>query len=92
MAQERPYQLRYSMEALKALKKMPRHEANRTRTAVERLRENPHRMDMDVRPLRGRAELRLRVGNRRVLLMRDDPARVIDVVAIGSRGDVYKRK
>ena len=49
-------------------------------------------MDMDVRPLRGRAELRLRVGNRRVLLMRDDPARVIDVVAIGSRGDVYKRK
>lgn len=84
--------MRYSLEALKTLKKMPPHEANRTRTAVERLRENPHRTDMNVRPLRGRAELRLRVDNRRVLLIRDDPARLIDVLAIGSRGDVYKRK
>ncbi len=52
--------------------------------------EDPDRRDVDVNPLRGRPGFRLRVGSHRVIFERDDDARVIEVLHIGPRGDVYK--
>jgi mRNA interferase RelE/StbE len=42
------------------------------------------------KPLRGRAEWSLRVGEYRVLFQVDEARHVIVVVRIGARGDVYK--
>ena len=91
MSQEQPYQIMFRREAAKALRTMPRAGASRVRAALQRLSENPLRNDLDLRPLGGRAECRLRVGKVRVLFDRNDTTRVIDVLSIGSRGDIYKR-
>lgn len=74
--------------AEKALKRLPAHEQARFRDAIDRLSAGPHQTP--VKPLRGRPEWRLRVGGWRALLRVDHEKRVIVVVAIGPRGDVYK--
>ena len=45
---------------------------------------------LDIKPLKGRPELRLRVGKYRVLFTEDRENQLYIVTAIGSRGDVYK--
>lgn len=45
---------------------------------------------LDIKPLKGRPERRLRVGKYRVLFVEDSEARVYVVTTIGSRGDIYK--
>ena len=64
------------------MRKLPRKVAARIRAALERLREDPFRTDLGVKPLRGRSEHRLRVGTVRVLYERDDTIRVIAVLHI----------
>ena len=56
--------------------------------AFDRLAADPY--SAPVKPLRGRPEWRLRVGDWRALLRVDHEARTIVVVAIGPRGDIYK--
>ena len=90
VTQRRPYELTIRREVAKAMRKLPREVASRVRAALERLRQDPFRRDLDVKPLRGRSEYRLRVGAVRVLYERDDTIRVIAVLHIGSRGDIYK--
>ena len=44
---------------------------------------------LDIKSLKGRSELRLRVGKYRVLLIEDRDVQTYVITAIGSRGDVY---
>lgn len=45
---------------------------------------------LDIKLLKGRPELRLRVGKYRVLFIEDKLNQTYVVTTIGSRGDVYK--
>jgi mRNA interferase RelE/StbE len=45
---------------------------------------------LDIKQLRGRPELRLRVGNYRVLFVEDKVSKTYIVTTIGPRGDIYK--
>jgi mRNA interferase RelE/StbE len=45
---------------------------------------------LDIKPLKGRPELRLRVGKYRVLFIEDRDTQTYVITIIGSRGDVYK--
>lgn len=45
---------------------------------------------LDIKPLKGRPELRLQVGNYRVLFRVDRDNQLYIVTRIGPRGDVYK--
>jgi len=45
---------------------------------------------LDVKPLKGRSEMRLRVGKYRILFVEDAENKAYIVTTIGSRGDVYK--
>jgi mRNA interferase RelE/StbE len=45
---------------------------------------------LDVKPLKGRPELRLRIGKYRVLFIEDRNKQVYVVTTIAPRGDVYK--
>jgi len=45
---------------------------------------------LDIKPLKGRLEFRLRVGKYRILFVEDTDNEVYVVTQIGSRGDVYK--
>ena len=82
------FQVTYSVQARKALRKMQFKMARRILHAMTRLAENPDRQDMDVKKLAGREGFRLRIGDWRVIYTRDGT--VLAVERIGPRGDVYK--
>jgi mRNA interferase RelE/StbE len=45
----------------------------------------------DIKPLKGRSDWRLRVGDYRVLFLMDNENKVFIVTRIGSRGNIYKK-
>lgn len=60
----------------------------RVKNAIEALRENPR--PPGCRSLTGRQGWRIRIGNYRVIYEIDDEQRVVIVLHIGHRKDVYR--
>ncbi len=85
------YQLTFKRQAAKALVKLPIRESGRIREQLDKLAQDPNRPDIDVRALTGRDGYRLRVGEVRAILERDDKQRLITVLRIAPRGRVYKK-
>ena len=85
------YTLTIKRHAIKVLQKMPRQYAHRIRRELDKVAEDPDRRDVDIDPLKGRPGFRLRVGDTRIIFERNDETRVIDVLRIAPRGQVYKR-
>lgn len=85
------YQLTFSDTALKSLKRIPKSDVERIITAIEELAKDPDNKT-NVKRLTNHSEAiyRLRVGNYRVLYDRHDPIRIIAVIAIGHRKDIYE--
>jgi len=75
--------------ARKALIKLPRDEQQRIIAKLETLAENPRHDELDVKPMRGKRSWRLRVGQWRVIYDIHDDRRMVQVIRIGSRGEVY---
>jgi mRNA interferase RelE/StbE len=73
----------------KRLAKLERPERERIIQALIDLGQDP--FGLDVKPLRGRPEWRLRVGPWRILLRVDKANLAIVALTLGSRGDVYKK-
>lgn len=67
---------------------MPRNEAERIRSKVRQYADDPASQANNVKALKGREGIRLRVGDWRVIM--DDRGGVLDVLGIGSRGGVYE--
>lgn len=82
------WQLYIAKRAEKYLKNLPDKERILLIKAIDLLANNPYKND--VKKLKGRPEWSLRVGNKRILLRVDAKVRAIIIVAIGSRGDIYK--
>jgi len=78
----------YSKQAAKALRAMQPRQAKAILSGIEKLAENPARLDLDIKKLLGRDGYRLRVGQWRVIYSEDGV--ILDIVRIGPRGDVYK--
>lgn len=74
--------------AQKYLERMSTHDQRRIVEALDTLLAQPELLD--IKPLKGRPEQRLRVGKYRVLFVENSEARVYVITTIGSRGDVYK--
>ena len=85
------YELKIQRKAIKALAKIPREDAERILTDLDKLAENPDRRDVDVISLTDRPGYRLKVGNYRAIYERDDGIRLIAVFKIGHRKDIYDR-
>ena len=85
------HHLRFSKRAAKALLEMPRLNAERIRRQLKLLVDDPGRRNMDIVALQGRDGFRLRVGDMRIIFERNDRARVIDVLRIAPRGQVYRQ-
>ena len=71
------------------LERLPKDEQERILQALEALQADPERTP--VKPLVGRPEGSLRVGDRRILLRMEKERGRIVITRIGSRGDVYKQ-
>lgn len=76
-------------DARRYLDKLPPREQDRMLDALARLERDP--FATEVKPLQGRAEWSLRVGEYRVLLRVEREERRLIVTRIGPKGDVYKR-
>lgn len=84
------FEIAYSKDAVKALRRMPTNTAANIRARIIELAADPDAANNNVAKLKGRAEMRLRVGDWRVLFAVDRKARMIDVKLIGPRGSVYE--
>lgn len=74
--------------AQKYLERMQLADQLRVIEALDALLTQPE--TLDIRPLKGRSEQRLRVGKYRILFIEDQEAQTYVITVIGSRGDIYK--
>lgn len=78
----------YSKDALRTLARIPANTAMQIRRKIESYAADPASQANNVRALTGRPGfLRLRVGDWRVIF--SDDGRVVAVIKVGPRGDVY---
>jgi len=86
-----PYQLSFSDKALKSLKKIPKSDNERIISALEELAIDPA-AKVNVKRLNNHPDaiFRLRVDNYRVLYDRHDAVRIIAVIDVGHRKDIYE--
>jgi len=77
----------YTRAALKVLRKMPANTAQRIVAKVEEYAADPASQANNVKALKGRDGIRLRVGDWRVIM---DDGVVLAVLEIGPRGSVYE--
>ena len=76
----------YRPAAVKALRRMPAKTAKRIVGKIQAYAENPLSQANNVKALKGREGIRLRVGDWRVIM---DEGDVLDILEIGPRGRVY---
>lgn len=81
-------EIRYTRQALKTLRRMPTDTAQRIIAKIEQYAENPDSLANNVRALKGREGIRLRVGDWRVIM--NEKGVVLAVLEIGPRGSVYE--
>ncbi|PEQ10596.1 hypothetical protein B2G71_21710 [Novosphingobium sp. PC22D] len=77
----------YTRAALKALRKMHVDVAERIIGKIEQYAADPASQANNVRALKGREGIRLRVGDWRVIM--NDDGVVLAVLDIGPRGSIY---
>ncbi|MFC3628223.1 type II toxin-antitoxin system RelE/ParE family toxin [Paracoccus angustae] len=77
----------YTKAAQRALARMPRNTAALIRSKIEAYAADPASQANNVKALKGREGIRLRVGDWRVIM--DDQGNVLAVLEIGPRGGIY---
>lgn len=83
-------QISYTKAAIRALRRMPANTATLIRTKIEAYATDPASQANNVKSLKGREGIRLRVGAWRVIM--DDKGNVLAVLAvldIGPRDGIY---
>ena len=84
------YEIVFSRQALKELRKLPRDLIQRIREKLEQIARDPHGQHNNVTKLTNRPGYRLRVGDWRVIYELQDDQLVILVLRIAPRGEVYR--
>jgi mRNA interferase RelE/StbE len=83
-------QISYTKAAIRVLRRMLANTAKLIRTKIEAYATDPASQANNVKSLKGREGIRLRVGDWRVIM--DDQGNVLAVLDIGLRGGIYDRK
>jgi len=83
------YQIEYSKQSIRALRRMPTHIAILIRGKIGSLAEDPFGAP-GVKKLAGRDGYRLRVGDWRVLYLLDGQRPRVLITEIGPRGGIYQ--
>ena len=84
------YQVEFSRDAFKSLRRMPRNTAQLIRAKIDGLARDPRAPNNNVKKLTARPGYRLRVGDWRVIYDLHDVLRVLAVERIAPRGGVYE--
>lgn len=83
------YQVIYRKTATKALLKLPLRVAEQFKEAFEQMAINDED-GLDIKKLEGREGFRLRIGGYRAIYRKLNDVLMIEVLKVGSWGDVYK--
>lgn len=86
------YKIKFTKEALKVLRKLPKKRQIQISDLVNLLSQNPFVVP-NVKPLSGAShdDYRIRIGTLRLIYRIDNDQLIITVLHLGSRGDVYKK-
>jgi len=84
------YSLVIEKAADKYLRKLSLTERSRLVKSIMQLSENPDMPSLHIRKLKQSPYWRLRVGGFRIIFDRQDEVRIIRILKVGPRGDVYK--
>lgn len=84
------YQILFTTQADRALRKMSRTTARLIREKLDQLAADPYARNPNVTKLQGRPGYRLRVGDWRVIYEVEDDRLIIMVMKIASRGSIYR--
>lgn len=86
------YQINITKRAQKQLFKLSVAIRERIAEQIFTLGNNPDNPSLDIKSLTNdlEAKLRLRVGNYRVKFNRDDGIRIVEIVRVGHRKEIYK--
>jgi mRNA interferase RelE/StbE len=80
-------QISYTKAAIRALRRMPTNTATLIRSKIEAYARDPASQANNVKALKGREGIRLRVGDWRVIM--DDQGNVLAILDIGPRAGIY---
>jgi mRNA interferase RelE/StbE len=84
-------EIRYSKQAQKDVRKLPKDVARLVKKAIEGLTENPPKGDIKTMQGYSDGRKRLRVGKYRVVYQYLNDGNVyVWIIEVGSRGDIYK--
>jgi mRNA interferase RelE/StbE len=83
------YKVIYRKAAAKALLKIPLRVAEQFKVAFEHMAMNDE-SELDIKKLEGREGFRLRIGGYRAIFRKLNDVLIIEVLKVGSRGDIYK--
>lgn len=85
------WRLEFEKGAEKRIWKLPHDLRERILVGIYVLKNDPYgARNLDVKPLRGRNEWRLRVGGWRVVYRVEKESVTVVIVSVDTRGDVYK--
>ena len=84
------YEIRILKSAVKELAKLPKKEALKVTSRLNKLRKDP-RPKGCVKLKSSKNEYRIRSGNYRILYTIEDDILIVYVIKIGNRKDVYKK-
>ena len=84
------YRLQIKESALRHLKELPFKIRGQIDARLKKLAENPERMDLDIKKLKGHDLYRLRSGDYRVIYQKKSHELLILVLNIGDRKEVYR--
>ena len=80
-------QISYTKVAIRVLRRMPVNKSKLIRSKIEAYAQEPASQANNVKSLKGRDGIRLRVGDWRVIM--DDQDNVLAILDIGPRGGIY---
>jgi mRNA interferase RelE/StbE len=83
------YKIIYRKTAAKALLKLPAKVAEQFKQAFEHLATDDESL-LDIKKLEGREGFRLRIGSYRAIYRKLNDVMIIEIIKVGSRGDIYK--
>jgi len=83
------YEIRFTKSALKDLLSIPGRETNRILIEIEKLKEVPRPMGSIKLKGGGESFWRIRIGDYRVIDTIEDVVRIVEILAVGNRKDIY---
>ena len=84
------YNIEILRRAQRALVRLPHKEYERIRDAISALAENPR--PSGSKKLAGRSGWRIRIGHYRVIYEIEDVIRIVTILHVGHRRDIYRNR